>query len=320
MQKFCNQFLRRTALLLTLVWCIPAITMAAHKPKQPEAPPPPLKVTILATAGVNGHILDWEYQLPKTVDFGLVKAASIVKKERQNNFNTILLDGGNMFSGTELTKYFASTPSTLPNPMVAMYNSLGYDAVVLGDGEFAYGADYLSKSLKKANFSVLAANTRNSGKSELKVQPYIIKEITVGKDKKKEKIRIGIIGVSNISPNTSYDGLTFNDPDTAISNTVKKIQKDVNAIIILKNDGLVINGVTSAAPGKFGTSVSKTELTFEKVGKKWWITHQTEPTNISTVIAPSDTTMSDAIWPYHDATLQKIAADKKAAANKPANK
>lgn len=311
MQKSCNRLLRVAALALAVIWCLPTISQA--KAKQPEMPPAPVKVTIMATAGVNGHIINWDYQLPRTADFGLVKVASLVKKERQSNHNTILVDGGNMLSGSALTSYFANEPSKLPIPMIAMYNYLDYDAVVLGEGEFAYGPAYLAKALTLAKFPVLAANTRAAGKDWSTIAPYTIKEFEVGKDKKKEKIRIGIIGVSNLSANPelkAYGGLTFTDQDSAISSATKKIQNKVNAIVVVKNNGLVVNGITAATPGKFGSSLSKTDLTFEKIGKKWIVT-QTDTSSVFSVIAPADRGMADAAWPYHDATLQHLQAVKK---------
>lgn len=307
MQKFYKPICRLIALALTMILVLPAVALA--KPKKPAVPPAPVKVTILATAGVNGHIINWNYELPKTADFGLVKIASLVKKERQSNFNTLLLDCGNMLSGSALTDYFATTPSKMTNPMVAMYNYLGYDAVVLGKGELAYGPDYLSNALSAAKFPVLSANARPAGKSWPTIKPYTIKEIIVGKDKKKEKIRIGIIGASAINPDTALPpntGFTFIDQDNAINATIKSIQKSVDAIIIVKNDGLVVSGVAAATPGKFGSSLSKTELTFEKSGKKWVHTG-TDTSNIFSVMAPPDRALEDAAWPYHDATLQHLA-------------
>ncbi|MCP6429122.1 hypothetical protein NL523_27790, partial [Klebsiella pneumoniae] len=90
-----------------------------------------------------------------------------------------------------------------------------------------------------------------------------------------------------------------------------------DAIIVVKNDGLQINGidaathakfsVAAATPGKFGSSLSKTDLTFEKIGKKWFLTHTDTASNYMTV-TKTDKNMSDAAWPYHDATLQHLEA------------
>ncbi|HWR43679.1 hypothetical protein [Sporomusa sp.] len=306
MQKSWNKLLRLTALALAVIWCLPSITLAA--PKQPTPPPAPVKVTVLATAGLNGHIINWDYDLPRTADFGLVKISSLVKKERQANPYTILVDGGNMLTGTPLTRYFSTEPSKLPNPMIAMYNYLYYDAVVLGEGEFAYGPDYLSKALTSAKFPVLAANAHSSSKLWSSIKPYTIKEFEVGKDKKKEKIRIGIIGVTTANPDNNpanYAGLTFDDQTASINATVKKLHNIVDAVIVVKNNGLEINGTVAAAPGKFGSSLSRTELTFEKVGKQWQL-KQSETATLYSVIAPVDKAMADLAWPYHDATLQHL--------------
>lgn len=313
MQKSYNQLLRLAALALTVIWCLPALALAA--PKQPEVPPAPVKVTVLATTGLNGHIIDWDYNLPRSADFGLVKVASLVKKERKANPYTLLVDGGNMLSGSALTDYFAAAPSKLPVPMIAMYNFLDYDAVVPAAGEFAYGPAYFGKALALAKFPVLAANAHTKGKTWSAIKPYVIKEFNVSKDKKKDLIRIGIIGTSSGSPEVtpaSYPGLEFGDQTAAVSAAANKLKNKVDAIIIVKNDGLSVNGITAAAPGKFGSSISKTELTFEKIGKKWLITH-TDTSTIYAVIAAPDKAMSDAAWPYHDATLQHLEAVKKPA-------
>ncbi|SDE23556.1 hypothetical protein [Sporomusa acidovorans] len=307
MQNSYKQLFRLVALALTVIWCLPASSFAAKK--SPVTAPAPVKVTIMATAGVNGHLINWDYNFPRTAEFGLVKVASLVKKERQSNPYTILVDGGNMLSGSALTDYFAITPSKLPNPMMAMYNYLDYDAVVLGAGEFAYGPLYLSKAMALAKFPVLAANIRTSDKTWSALKPYTIKELNVGKDKKKEKIRIGIIGVSSAQPDITdknYAGLKVTDQADAILSATKQLQNKVDTIIVIKNDGIVINGVAAATPTKFGSSISKTDLTFEKIGKKWLVTH-TETNNVYAALAPADKGMSDAAWPYHDATLQHLS-------------
>jgi 2',3'-cyclic-nucleotide 2'-phosphodiesterase/3'-nucleotidase len=291
--------------------------------KQPELPPPPAKITIMATSRVNGHIIDWDYKFPRTAEFGLVRVATLVKEQRINNGNTILIDQGSMLSGSALTDYFATVPSKLANPMITMYNVLGYDAVVLGPGELAYGPAYLSKVLPTANFPILSANAQTTGKTWPAFKPYTIKEFNVGKDKKKELIRIGIIGTSSISADApDHPGLTFTDQTAAIENVIKKIGAQVDAIVIVKNDGIEVNGIAAAThgrfgvaaanPGKFGSSISKTDLTFEKIGKRWLLTN-TETANIYAVTANADKNMSDTAWPYHDATLQHLAAEKKAA-------
>lgn len=304
LKKHWNQLIRLAALGLAVIWSLPSVALAA--PKQPTPPPAPVKITVLATAGLNGHIIDWDYTVPKTADFGLVKIASLVKRERQANSYTLLVDGGNMLTGTPLTRLFATEPSKLPNPMVAAYNYLGYDAVVLGEGEFAYGGDFLAKALTTARFPVLSANMQRSGQLSPAVKPYTIKEFDVSKDKKKEKIRIGIIGLTTaataINPE-NYGGLAFSDQTAALTATVKKLQNKVDAIIIVKNNGLEINGTAAAAPGKFGSSLSRTELTFEKIGKKWQL-KQTETATLYSAIAPADKALADFAWPYHDATLQ----------------
>lgn len=307
MQKIYKQLFWLTALTLAVVVCLPGLTADARK-KQPATPPAPVKVTVLATAGLKGHIINWDYNIPQTAELGLVKISSMIKRERQNNSNTLLLDGGNMLSGTPLTNYFVTEPSKLPNPMVTMYNYLGYDAVVLGEGELAYGADYLSASLATARFPVLAANAHNTGKLKSVIKPFIIKEFQVNKDKKKEKIRIGIIGVTSASPEAlqKYGDLTLKDQTDAIDDIAKKLRKKVDAIIVVTNNGLEIDGTVLTTPGEFGSSLSCTELTFEKVGKKWYL-KQTETMSLPAAIAPVDKTLADLAWPYHDATLQYLS-------------
>ena len=318
MQKSCKSLLRLVALALIVIWCLPALALA--KTKQPELPQPPVKITLLATARMNGHIIDWNYKLPRTGDFGLVKVSTLIKEQRQSNPYTILVDGGNMLSGSPLTDYFATTPSKLPNPMISMYNYLVYDAVVLGEGELAYGSDYLAKVLPLARFPLLSANAHTPDKALSAIAPYTIKEINVGKDKKKEVIRIGIIGATSVSPAAEYANLKFTDPTAATEAVIKKIGNKVDAFIIIDNNGLHVSGITAATygkadivaatPGKFGSSISKTDLTFEKIGKKWFL-RNTDTNNVYAVTAKADKAMSDAAWPYHDVTLQHLAATEK---------
>src|SRR5438105_1368166 len=194
-------------------------------------------ITILGTTDLHGNIFPIDYYTNKPDARGLAKAASIIKRARRENPNLLLLDSGDTIQGTPL-EYFHNKKNNQPrDPMMLAMNSLGYDAMAVGNHEYNFGLQVLEKARREAKFPWLSANTYESGTDKTHYQPYLLKEIA--------GVRIGILGLTTPGiPNwenpPNYAGLEFREPVNEAKKWVDILrrQEHVDVVVIAMHMGL----------------------------------------------------------------------------------
>jgi 2',3'-cyclic-nucleotide 2'-phosphodiesterase (5'-nucleotidase family) len=182
---------------------------------------------------------------------GYSQLVTLIKQERQHNPDrTLLLSSGDNIQGDSMMYYFKSAglgiaadgsalaPDMSINPLIKAFNSLGYDAMTLGNHEFNFGSAVF-RTLAQANFPILQANVTDTGEyglSAVPVQPYITK--TVGP----EGLKVAILGIGNHRV-PSYElpsnipGLTFTDPIQAGIDYAPGLQAGNDVVIALTHIG-----------------------------------------------------------------------------------
>ena len=137
-------------------------------------------ISILHTTDIHGHILP-------TIDYsgtpdmgGLARCVTQIRRWRRKNRNTILIDVGDVYQGTDVAL------RSKGQVMIDLFNHLRYDAWVVGNHEFDWGMKPFLNALEKSKMPVLAANASLEGRASgeirdpndplRKVQPYIIKD------------------------------------------------------------------------------------------------------------------------------------------------
>ena len=150
---------------------------AAHAAEAtPTAKKDDFKLTILHSNDTHAHVED------------APKRATKVKELRAANANSLLLDAGDVFSGTLYFNEFAGETD------LKLMNLMGYDAMTFGNHEFDLGSSpeghaALAKFVKGAEFPLLGSNldfSKDSLFNGLQVK-------TVTKDFENGKIYDGII-------------------------------------------------------------------------------------------------------------------------------
>ena len=170
-----------------VVCAIPSLARATQL-LNPDA----VTVSIFHTTDLHGHILPTT-DYDGTLDVGgLARCVTQIRRWRRKNPNTILIDIGDVYQGTDVAL------RSKGQLMIDLFNHLRYDAWVIGNHEFDWGMEPFRRSLQASRMPVLAANTILEGSAAGegsdpqnplgRIRPYIMREI--------EGIRVAIVGVT----------------------------------------------------------------------------------------------------------------------------
>lgn len=185
------------------------------------------ELTVLHTNDLHAHL---EPVKIRGKEYGgYARQATLIKRFRQSDKNVLLLNGGDTFQGTLYFNVFEGLADAV------FMNSVGYDAMAVGNHEFDRGPAVFAEFCKWANFPVLAANLELKNEPALasQVEPYTI--LTVGGE------QIGIVGavtpdlpdISAIGPNVKMKEIY-----ESVDDAVKAIEgRGVNKIVLVSHCG-----------------------------------------------------------------------------------
>ncbi|MEN8114865.1 MAG: 5'-nucleotidase C-terminal domain-containing protein, partial [Actinomycetota bacterium] len=187
---------------------------------------------------------------------GMVYLASLIADERAHNPNALLLDAGDTFQGNSFAYFFKDEAD---NPIAGGMNLLGYDAMVVGNHEFNFGASSFATMLGQLEFPLLGTANLDDDGSYGFVNDNIDDYITLDVDGKK----VVIYGLTNprvyrYELPTNIAGLTFFPAaDTAVV--------DVPALIAAESPDLMV-GLTHVGYQPYGGEIDSDELIAQSVG------------------------------------------------------
>lgn len=173
-------------------------------------------ISILATADIHGHVLNYDYATSKAPynSIGLAKISTYVKSVRSSNPNVMLIDDGDTIQGTPLSYYFDKIDTSCEYPLMKVMGAMKYDTWTLGNHEFNYGLTTLNRIItdaNKENITVLSANTYKTDNTNF-VKPYYIKNFNInGKTFKVGILRLTTKCIPDWEDPSHYAGLHFND-------------------------------------------------------------------------------------------------------------
>ncbi|MFU8861102.1 MAG: bifunctional metallophosphatase/5'-nucleotidase [Cyclonatronaceae bacterium] len=229
----------RTQILFPLLLIFPAllVTFCSNEPS------PDLQITVMTTTDVHGYIMPWDYNNDTTEpQYSLLKAASLVDSIRSSDTHTLLLDAGDWLQGNPFAEYFAKTDTTGAHyPFLSVADAMQYDAIVLGNHEFNFGLEYLSRQTGMTETPILGGNIYRHGTGEPAYEPYIIHEFN--------GINVAVIGLttpgSAVWDRMNVEGiLDFGDGIDAAARYVEEVRSaGADAVILLAHSGL--SGTTS---------------------------------------------------------------------------
>ena len=122
--------------------------------------------------------------LPNNGSAGLAERATFVKSVRAANPNVLLVDAGDVNTGTALSNMFAAEPDFLA------YNLIGYDAGTFGNHEFDGDLAKLNKQIGLVQYSLISSNIKTADGKFLGGHQYLVKDY--------DGFRVGLIGITTL--------------------------------------------------------------------------------------------------------------------------
>lgn len=194
-------------------------------------------VVILGTSDMHGNIIGWSYEDGKATDNnGMARLYTYIRKVREENPLTFLIDAGDDIQGTILTDDIANKEPEQPHPVITAMNYMGYDAMTLGNHEFNWGVPTMLEILRTANFPVLSQNVLYPDGSCLTGTGWTIIE--------RGGVRLAVIGV--VTPavplwdggKPGIDDLMYEDASRAVRRAVQEIGDRADIIMVSAHMGL----------------------------------------------------------------------------------
>jgi len=141
-------------------------------------------------AGKNGelvllHTNDYHGSiLPNGGRGGLAEVAAFVKAIKAVNPQVLLLDAGDINTGSALSNMFDAEPDILG------HNIIGFDAVTFGNHEFDKDQEKLDRQIEIAEFPFVSSNIKRKDGTFLGGNQYIIKDY--------DNFSVGIFGITTL--------------------------------------------------------------------------------------------------------------------------
>ncbi|MBC2856258.1 MAG: 5'-nucleotidase C-terminal domain-containing protein [Cetobacterium sp.] len=296
--------------------------------KKGEAKAEEITLTFAATSDMHGRIYPYEYAIDsEDKSSGFAKTNSIVKELREKNPNLVLIDVGDTVQDNS-AELFNNLDT---HPMVEAMNTMNYDVWVLGNHEFNFEKEFITRNIKNFNGAVVNANIQNEVDGSDFVLPYQIFDI--------EGVKVAVIGVIpphvpmwEASAPEHFKGLKFEDPMPAVKRTVEALKGKYDVLIGAVHLGrkdeygatgafdlaqevpefnlifaghehakyvTEVNNTLVLEPGAYGWGVATGEIKVKKENGKWEIKDVTAK-NIESKNYEADAEIIEKFKPVHE--------------------
>jgi 5'-nucleotidase len=155
---------------------------------------------------------------------GVARRATLVKRIRSQNPNTLLIDAGDVFQGTPYFNFYKGEVEYKAMSLI------GYDVGTLGNHEFDNGVDALAAAIKFAKFDIVSSNYDVRGTPlEPRVKPYVVRVL--------RGVRVGLFGLGvspqNLITPENFKGVTFRDPVKAADETARILRQRERCTLVV---------------------------------------------------------------------------------------
>ncbi|MEG0551804.1 MAG: 5'-nucleotidase C-terminal domain-containing protein, partial [Vagococcus sp.] len=263
---------------------------------------------------------------------------------RAKNPNNILVDAGDNLQGTLLTDDLYSSKPELQNedhPVITAMNTIGYDAMALGNHEFNFGTGLIKRVEKQADFPLLSANTyvKATGENFVKATetkmidgvkvsvigmtiPHVwmwdgdkVKDLEFKPLNEEAKKQVKILKETenpDVIVASIHAGLKNNDPGAAAENVIKEVP-EIDAFVLGHDHREYAEHINdkegtpkpAAAVKDTGSGMVKIDLNLEKTDGKWKV-KDSHPETLSVKGVKGDEAVKEATKEAHDKTVDHV--------------
>lgn len=222
------------------------------------------------------HHNDSHGNLAKGTYVGYTQLATLIRQERLHNPDrTLLLSAGDNIQGDQMMYHFRTAPNGFAsdgtplapelrfNPLIKAFNSMGYDAMTLGNHEFNFGREVFRSVLGQATFPLLHANVIDNGAYGLAATGPSGIQSSVTKTVGPENLNVAILGIGNHSI-PSYElpsnipGLTFSNPFVRAQELSSALRPTSDVVIALTHIGFAENSASMEVDTLVDTNLAGT--------------------------------------------------------------
>jgi 5'-nucleotidase len=181
-------------------------------------------ITILHTNDVHSQIDPLPANDRNAGKGGVARRATLVKRIRAENPNTLLIDAGDAFQGTPYFNFYKGEVE------YKAMSAIGYDVGTLGNHDFDNGVDGLAAAMKFATFEFVSTNYDVRGTAiESRVKPYVVRELA--------GVRIGIFGLG-INPEglitpENFKGIKYYEPVKVSRGAVRVLREREHCAMVV---------------------------------------------------------------------------------------
>lgn len=185
-----------------------------------------VEIVMLETSDIHGRLFSYEYAVDEQKNNnGLTRIATLIKQQRNDHKNVILLDNGDLLQDNSAELFNNESV----HPLIRAINDLKFDMFTLGNHEFNFEKDFLDRNIKGFNGDVLACNVLTDD-GKYYVKPYVIKNI--------DGVRVAVVGylvphipIWEASTPDHYKGLHFLSPEEALPKVLKELEGKYDVLV-----------------------------------------------------------------------------------------
>lgn len=152
------------------------------EPTQPTVAP--ITITILNTSDEHGWLQPFSpFGSEKTIGGAANLYSWWTEVEDYDPATFLVLSGGDNWTGPSISTWFSG------EPMIEVFNQMGYHASAIGNHEFDFGRELMAERFAAADYPYLAANVRDRATGELAdfAEPYVLFDVS--------GVTVGVIGL-----------------------------------------------------------------------------------------------------------------------------
>ncbi len=156
---------------------------------------------------------------------GLSRKLAYINTLKNNNVNPLILDaGGALFAHTQYSVLNLPSVQYKAKAFLEGMEKIGCNAFNIGDYDLVAGYDFLKSLEKNSKIPFISANLRETKSGDLAFKPFKILE--------KNKLKIGIIGVTDYLPQTVSELYKENYLETG-KKYINQLKDEVDILVML---------------------------------------------------------------------------------------